>query len=281
MKNKVWFITGCSSGFGKALCKQLLARGEKVVATARNTDTLKDIELLATPNQLLVLPLDVTSTIQIKEGVEKANSHFGKIDVLINNAGFGQTGALEEVSEEVVRKSFDTNVFGLIEVTRAVLPHMRSQKSGHIINLSSVAGIAAIGGAGIYAATKFAVEGLSEALAAEVAPFNIKVSLIEPGSFRTEFASGSLKTPPEMKEYDESLAATRKFYKTIGGNQPGDPEKAVSAIIALVDHPHPPLRLVLGKVALQRVRTKIENFEKELNEWENITLSTEFDPALQ
>ena len=274
MKNKVWFITGCSSGFGKVLCKQLLARGETVVATARNLDAIKDLGQLT-------LQLDVTSTREIKAAVEKAVAHFGRIDVLVNNAGFGQIGALEEVSESEIRKSFDTNVFGLAEVTRAILPIMRSQKSGHILNLSSVAGIAAIPGAGVYAATKFAVEGLSESLAAEVASFNIKVILIEPGSFKTEFASSSLKTPSEMKEYDESLAATRKFYKTIGGNQPGDPEKAVKAMIDLVEHPHPPLRLVLGTIALQRARAKIEKFSQEMKDWEKITLSTEYESGPQ
>lgn len=277
MAKKVWFITGCTSGFGNILCKQLLARGETVVATARKPELLEDLKKLAkTANQLLTLRLDVTKNEDIRQAVSHTVEQFGRIDVLINNAGFGHVGALEEISENEIRSSFDTNVFGLIEMTRAVLPTMRNQKSGFILNLSSVAGIAAIPGAGIYAATKFAVEGLSEALASEIAPFNIKLTLIEPGSFRTEFASGSLKTAPEMTEYNEALANTRSFYKSIGGNQPGDPEKAAKIIIDLANHPSPPLRLVLGGIALKRARDKLEKFSKEMADWEKISIDVDF-----
>ncbi len=278
MQKRVWLITGCSSGFGKILSEQILARGDQLVATARNPNSIQYLrDKSKSTDQLLILKLDVNSKSDIQSTIEKAHSHFGRIDVLINNAGYGQIGALEEVSDEEIRKSFDTNVFGLIEVTRAILPIMRAQKSGYIMNMSSVAGIAALAGAGIYAATKFAVEGISEALAGEVAPFNIKVTLIEPGAFRTEFASGSLKTANEMKEYDQILASTRTLYKNIGGNQPGDPAKAASAMINLVDHPHPPLRLVMGALGLKRVRAKMESYEKELSAWESTTLAMDFE----
>ena len=278
MQKRVWLITGCSSGFGKILSEQILARGDQLIATARNPNSIEFLrDKTKSDDQLLILKLDVNSKSDIQSAIEKAHSHFGRIDVLINNAGYGQIGALEEVSDSEIRKSFDTNVFGLIEVTRAILPIMRAQKSGHIMNMSSVAGIAALAGAGIYAATKFAVEGISEALAGEVAPFNIKVTLIEPGAFRTEFASGSLKTAPEMKEYDQGLTSTRTLYKNIGGNQPGDPAKAASAMINLVDHPHPPLRLVMGALGLKRVRAKMESYEKELSAWESTTLAMDFE----
>ncbi len=278
MQKRVWLITGCSSGFGKILSEQILARGDQLIATARNPNSVEFLrDKTKSADQLLILKLDVNSKSDIQSTIEKAHSHFGRIDVLINNAGYGQIGALEEVSDEEIRKSFDTNVFGLIEVTRAILPIMRAQKSGYIMNMSSVAGIAALAGAGIYAATKFAVEGISEALAGEVAPFNIKVTLIEPGAFRTEFASGSLKTANEMKEYDQILASTRTLYKNIGGNQPGDPAKAASAMINLVDHPHPPLRLVMGALGLKRVRAKMESYEKELSAWESTTLAMDFE----
>ncbi len=277
MSKKVWFITGCTSGFGSILCKQLLERGESVVATARKPELLDELKKLSQkPDQLLTLKLDVTNNEDIKLAVNHAIEKFGRIDVLINNAGFGHVGALEEITENDIRRSFDTNVFGLIEVTRAVLPTMRNQQSGYILNLSSVAGIAAIPGAGIYAATKFAVEGLSEALAAEIAPFNIKLTLIEPGAFRTQFANGSLKTAVPMKEYDGILDNTRKLYQTIGGNQPGDPDKAAKIMIELVDHPTPPLRLVLGGIALKRARDKMERFSKEMMDWENTSTNVDF-----
>jgi NADP-dependent 3-hydroxy acid dehydrogenase YdfG len=277
MSKKVWFITGCTSGFGSILCKQLLERGESVVATARKPELLDELKKLSQkPDQLLTLKLDVTNNEDIKLAVNHAIEKFGRIDVLINNAGFGHVGALEEITENDIRRSFDTNVFGLIEVTRAVLPTMRNQQSGYILNLSSVAGIAAIPGAGIYAATKFAVEGLSEALAAEIAPFNIKLTLIEPGAFRTQFANGSLKTAIPMKEYDGILDNTRKLYQTIGGNQPGDPDKAAKIMIELVDHPTPPLRLVLGGIALKRARDKMERFSKEMMDWEKTSSNVDF-----
>ena len=276
MQNKkVWFITGCSTGFGRALVEQLLARGEKVVATSRKLNSLEYLNDKP-ESQLLKLELDVTETAQIENAVKDALKKFGRIDVLINNAGYGYVGALEEVSSEEIRKVFETNVFGLIEMTRAVLPQMRAQKSGHILNLSSVAGMVSAPGASIYGATKFAVEGISEALAGEVAFFGIKVTLIEPGAFRTEFANRSLVTAPYHPDYNEALKTTRNYYETIGGQQPGDPEAAAKAMIELVDHPNPPLRLPMGKIALGRIHKKLDQYLTEIETWQKVTLETDF-----
>ena len=242
MQNDVWFVTGCSSGFGKILCEELLRSGKKVVATARNIAQLESLKPLAkSKDQLLILPLDVTNASQIQAAKDAAIACFDRIDVLVNNAGYGVMGALEEVSEKEIRENFDTNVFGLMEVTRAFIPQFRKQKSGFIFNLSSVAGMVGLPGAGIYAATKFAVEGFSEALAGELAPFGVKLVILQPGAFRTDFANRSLKVAPYHPAYAEALATTRKYYETIGGNQPGDPVALVKLMLELREHPAPPL----------------------------------------
>ena len=277
---KTWLITGCSSGFGKLLAEQLLEQGERVVATAREVESISALTTKAkSSNQLLLLALDVNKTDQIQITVQRAIEKFGSIDVLVNNAGYGYVGALEETSSEEIRKVFDTNVFGLIEMTRAVLPQMRKQKSGRIINLSSVAGMVALPGASIYAATKFAVEAISEALAGEVAAFGIKITMLEPGGFRTDFANRSLHVAPYRDEYAESLKQTRIYYETIGGNQPGDPQKVVEAMMQLANHPNPPLRLVLGAIALQRIQKKLAQYTEEMKEWESVTLNADFKPS--
>lgn len=277
MKKRTWLITGSTSGFGNILCKQLLARGERVVATSRNPESLSQLNSLTkNPDQLLILKLDVTKKSEIQNAATEAVEKFGRIDILINNAGYGAIGALEEVSDEEIRKNFETNVFGLFEVTRAVLPTMRAQKSGHIINLSSVAGMVAKPGAGVYAATKFAIEGMSEALAGELSHHNIKITLIEPGGFRTNFAGSALKVAPPMKDYDAALEKTRELYRTIDGHQPGDPEKAVKVMIDLVDHPNPPFRLPMGAIALASIRSKLTQYEKDMNEWEKVIVDTDY-----
>jgi NAD(P)-dependent dehydrogenase (short-subunit alcohol dehydrogenase family) len=276
-RKKTWFITGCSSGFGRILSEFALDRGDRVIATGRTLASIEDLKTRAkTPDQLAVFELDVNRTGQIGGVVTSAIRAMGRIDVLVNNAGYGYVGALEETDPEEIRKVFDTNVFGLIEVTRAVLPQMRSQKSGHIINLSSVAGMSGTPGAGIYNATKFAVEGLSEALASELASFGIRVTIIEPGAFRTDFANRSLRIAPYMPEYAEALAVTRNYYETIGGRQPGDPREAARAILTVVDHPNPPLRLPMGKIALARIRSKISRYEQEMQDWESTILGTDY-----
>ena len=274
---ETWFITGCSSGFGKILCETLLKAGKKVVATARKPAQLEGLKNFAkSKDQLLILPLDVTKIDQIKSATAAAFSHFKKIDVLVNNAGYGAMGALEEISEGEIRRNFETNVFGLIEMTRAFIPHFREQKSGFIFNLSSVAGIVALPGASIYAATKFAVEGFSEALAGELASFGVKVVMLQPGGFRTDFANRSLSVAPYHPAYDQALAATRKYYETIDGNQPGDPEALVNVMLELAEHPHPPLRMVFGKIAYARVEKKLEQYEKERAEWKEKGLLTDY-----
>lgn len=277
MSQKTWFITGCSTGFGRILAEMLLEKGDRVIASARKLESLSELNQKSTgKNQLLTYALDVTDSSQIKQVVADAIQHFGRIDVLVNNAGYGYVGALEESDMKEVRAVYDTNVFGLMEVTRAVLPQMRAQRSGHIINLSSVAGIVGTPGASIYVSTKFAVEGLSEALWAELAPFKIKVTLIEPGAFRTDFANRSLRVAPYHPDYAEALAVTRNYYETIGGQQPGDPVRAVNAIIDIANHPNPPLRLPMGKIALGRIRTKIAQYQSEITAWEKVTLDTDF-----
>ncbi|MBU6153712.1 MAG: SDR family NAD(P)-dependent oxidoreductase [Bdellovibrionales bacterium] len=277
MKQKTWFITGCSTGFGRILSEQLLARGDRVIATARNPAGIEGLRAHAkTQDQLLSYKLDVTDFSEIRKVASDAIEKAGRIDVLVNNAGYGYVGALEEVSLPEIRAVYETNVFGLIEMTRAILPVFRAQKSGHIINLSSVAGMVGTPGASIYNSTKFAIEGLSEALAGELSSFGIKVTLIEPGAFRTDFANRSLRVAPYLPEYAEALSQTRKYYETIGGQQPGDPLQAVRAMIALVDHPNPPLRLPMGKIALQRIRNKIAQYESEISTWEKTILETDF-----
>jgi NADP-dependent 3-hydroxy acid dehydrogenase YdfG len=278
MQKQVWFITGCSTGFGRLLCELLLEQGQSVVATARNIDQLRTLtEKAKLPEQLLLLPLDVTQKTQIKTAVETAIHTFGRIDVLVNNAGYGCVGALEEVPDSEIRAVFETNVFGLFEVTRQVLPQMRKQNSGHIMNLSSVSGMVGTAGASIYAATKFAVEGHSEALAGEVASFNIKVTLIEPGAFRTDFANRSLHVAPYMDAYKSALAQTRNYYETIGGKQPGNPVEAAKLMIEVAQSANPPLRLPMGKIALQRIHLKLDQYLNEIRLWENKALATDFD----
>jgi short-subunit dehydrogenase len=274
---KTWFITGCSTGFGRILSELVLKSGDRLIATARNASSLETLKnFTQSPDQLLTLALDVNDSAQIKTVVSKAAEHMGRIDVLVNNAGYGYVGALEEVAMTEVRKVFDTNVFALMEVTQAIIPLMRTQKSGHIINLSSVAGMVGTPGAGIYNATKFAVEGLSEALSMELAHFGIKVTIIEPGAFRTDFANRSLHVAPYMPEYQEALAVSRKYYETIGGQQPGDPNEAAKAMIEITKLSNPPLRLVMGKIALGRIRAKLDQYLKEIATFEKVTLDTDY-----
>lgn len=274
-KSLVWFITGCSSGFGRALAEAAIARGHQVVATARDVGKVQDLEETH-PGQALALPLDVTRVDKVQDAVSQAVKTFGHIDVLANNAGFGMIGAVEEVSDAEVRRLFDTNVFGLLNVTRAVLPHMRSRRSGHILNMSSVGGLVSVVGSGIYCASKFAVEGLSEALAQELQPLGIRVTVVEPGPFRTKFAGDSLTKVPAMEDYAVTVGKRRQQVEAIDGNQPGDPVRAAQAIIQVVEDPNPPLHLVLGKSAVQSVRSKLDSVAQELNAWESISVATDY-----
>jgi len=273
---RVWFITGCSTGFGRLLAEEVLKSGGKVVATARNVEQVVDLERKF-PASAKALPLDVTDFAQIDRTVAAGIEHFGHIDVLVNNAGYGIAGAIEEVSEPESRTLFETNVFGLLRVTQAVLPHLRQRRSGHILNLSSVAGFVSTAGMGYYNATKFAVEGLSEALAAELAPLGIHVTLIEPGPFRTDFLGRSGKLAAlRIPDYDATAGKARIYYVDQVGKQKGDPLRAVEAMIKVVESPNPPLRLLLGLNALQRVRAKIDNWQKEIAAWESVTIGADF-----
>ncbi|MES2215154.1 MAG: oxidoreductase [Pseudomonadota bacterium] len=276
--SKVWFITGCSKGFGKVLVEELLQHTNAcVVATARDVKTIEHFAKQY-PARVCALSLDVTKTSDITSAVEVAIKQFHRIDILVNNAGYGLVGAIEECSIQDIRAVFDTNVFGLIEVTKAILPHMRAQSSGHIFNISSIAGLRAGAGYAPYSGTKFAVEGISEALALDVEGFGIKVTLIEPGPFRTDFAGDSIKIADPHPDYKNSKAfAVREYLSKMNNNQPGDPVKAVKIIIQVSEMRKPPLRLLLGSIALERMHAKLEYFTSEMREYEALTKSADYD----
>jgi NAD(P)-dependent dehydrogenase (short-subunit alcohol dehydrogenase family) len=276
MKHKVWLITGCSSGFGKELVRAVLENGDKVVATARNTSSLDWITEMAS-DHAITLELDVTKPQQVRETIAAAIKHFGRIDVLVNNAGYGLLGAIEEVTDEQARQQFEVNVFGALDMMRAILPDFRKQRSGHILNISSVGGFVAFPGVGIYNASKFALEALSESLYKETAPLGIKVTLIEPGPFRTDWAGRSSVVAADIDDYAETAGIRKKTIQGYSGTQDGDPYKAALAMIKVVESENPPLRLPLGVTALDSIRCKIHQVAKELNEWESVTINTSFD----
>jgi NAD(P)-dependent dehydrogenase (short-subunit alcohol dehydrogenase family) len=272
----VWFITGCSTGFGRELSKILLSRGYRVAVTARDAAKVRDI-VEPYPETALALSLDVEKGNQIETAAAAALKKFGRIDVLVNNAGYGYLAAIEEGDDADIRAVFEANVFGLAHMTRAVLPHMRAQGSGHIVNISSMGGVAGSQGVGYYNATKFAVEGLSEALAREVAPLGIKVLIVEPGPFRTDWAARSLKTPKHpIVAYAETAIARRKATQAYSGTQAGDPVRGAEAIIKTVESANPPLRLVLGAIALGAIRTKLDEMRKEIDAHEAAALAADF-----
>lgn len=277
--DRVWFITGASTGFGRILAEEVLKRGEKVVATARKVEQVKDLEEKY-PGKALAVILDVTKQEQVDAALAKTLERFGHVDVLVNNAGYGVAGAIEEVSEAEFGPMYETNVFGLLRVTRAFLPQLRKQRCGHILNLSSIGGLTAGPGWGLYQSTKFAVEGLSEALAQEVAPLGIKLTIVEPGPFRTDFLGRSgVEAAKQIAEYDTTAGNARRYMNEQDGKQPGDPLKAVEAMIQVVDVENPPLRLLLGAGALKRVREKIDRWQKELAAWEPVTIGADFPPG--
>ena len=277
--NKVWFITGSNSGFGRSLTEAVLAKGDRVVATTRHPEEIEDL-VKQYPDTVKAVSLDITKASEISSAIDTALATFGQVDVLVNNAGFGTLGAVEEIEAEKVRHQFEVNCFGTLNLTKALLPHLRQRRSGHVLNVSSVGGFTAFPGTGIYCATKFAIEGYSEALAKEIAPLGIKLTLVEPGAFRTEFAGDSLATPDnQIDDYEETAHKFVKMQEQRSGEQPGDPDKAAQAMIKVVESDNPPMRLVLGEDALKATRQKIETFQKELDEWEEVTLSTSFDDA--
>lgn len=274
--SKVWFITGCSTGFGRELAAAALERGDCVVATARNQDSLDDL-VAGYPKQSLALRLDVTKQADIDAAVAASHQRFGRIDVLVNNAGYGYLAAIEEGEDAAVRALFETNLFGLIAMTKAVLPGMRQRKSGHVVNISSIGGLVSFGATGYYHATKFAVEGLSESLAIETTPLGIKVTIVEPGPFRTDWAGRSIQqSATRIDDYEPTAGKRRSETAARSGNQPGDPRRAAAAIITAVDAKQPPLHLVLGQPALDLARKKIATLATELDHWEAVTLSADF-----
>lgn len=276
-QQKVWFITGCSTGFGRQIAKEAIDAGYRVVVTARKVEQITD---LTTGHEAsaLALPLDVTDSDQVRSAVDQAISKFGRIDVLVNNAGIGYFSSVEESKESETRAMFEINFWGLMHVTTAVLPYMRSQNSGHIINFSSIGGLTSFPTLGYYHATKYAVEGISESLVQEVAPFNIHVTLIEPSGFRTDWGGrSSVKTETAIPEYKESVVGQMLQGVQLGaGQEAGDPAKAAEAIITVVESSAPPLRLLLGQMAYQAAKHKFTTLLESIEEWKDITLNADF-----
>ncbi|POX45787.1 oxidoreductase [Streptomyces sp. Ru72] len=275
-----WFITGASRGFGLEIARQALERGDKVVATARRPQDVQDA-LSQYGGSLLAVALDVTDEVQVREAVEAAVGRFGTIDILVNNAGRGVLGAVEETTDAAFRSVYDTNVFGLANVTRAVLPVMRRQRSGRILNLSSIGGFESVAGFGVYCSTKFAVEGLSEAMRAELAPLGIQVTIVEPGYFRTDFldATSLLTEGRIISDYAETAGAVRQAVPGLNHAQPGDPVKGATAILALADAADPPLRAQLGSDSVGAMDRKIAQLREEADTWRDLGLSTDHDDA--
>jgi NAD(P)-dependent dehydrogenase (short-subunit alcohol dehydrogenase family) len=274
--NPVWLITGCSTGFGRELAKLVLARGWRAVVTARDPSKVTDIAEGHADNAL-VLPLDVTNREQIDAAVAKTIERFGQIDVLVNNAGYGYLAAIEEGEDAAVRDMFETNVFGLVDITKAVLPVMRKQRNGFIVNVSSIGGLSSFAATGYYHGTKYAVEGISESLAIEVKPLGIDVMLVEPGPFRTNWAGPSIKQSATLiDDYAPTAGERRKQTAARSGNQVGDPIRAAQAIIDAALSDTPPLRLLLGKMALELARKKLDLLRKDFDAWEKTTIGADY-----
>ena len=274
---KVWFITGASSGFGRELAEQVLAAGAAVVATARNPEQIADLQGKY-PETALAVKLDVTDQGSVDAAVSAALARVGRVDVLVNNAGYGLAGGIEEATEAEFMPVFETNVFGLMRVTRALLPQFRKQRSGNIVNLSSIGGLIGSPGWGYYNASKFAVNGFSEALAAEMTPLGVHVTIVEPGPFRTDFLGRSgVEAAHRIADYDETAGKTRQYFHDQAGKQAGDPVKAVKAIIAAVEADRPPKHLVLGKLAYDRMQARVEQWKKDLAAWQETSLGADFD----
>nr|WP_315427184.1 oxidoreductase [uncultured Albidiferax sp.] len=273
---RIWMVTGASRGIGARITEAALAQGDAVVATARDAAALQ--QRFGHSDALLALPLDVTEEAQAVRAVAAALDRFGRIDVLVNNAGYGLLGAVEEASADEVRRLYDTNVFGLLNVTRAVLPAMRARRQGHVINISSLGGYRSSAGFGLYCSTKFAVEGLTEALHAELAPLSIHATVVEPGYFRTDFldAASLAVSPRILDDYAASAGQVRVAAKRINHQQPGDPLRLAQALLALVASPNPPLRMPLGTDTLQTIADKHAFVERETAQWRGLAASTDF-----
>ena len=276
-ESKVWFITGSSTGFGRLMVEELLERGETVVASSRRPETLESLQE-EYRDRVFLPELDVTDGNQSITVVEEILARFGRIDVLVNNAGFGVYGSLEEVSMTDIERQFETNVFGVLKVLKASLPSMREQRSGTILNISSIAGWMSFPGSGVYGMSKFALEGLSESLEVELRPLGIRTILVEPGSFHTNFYGHNYRRiANEIEDYAETAGKTLEFFDNFSGKQPGDPVKAVKAMIDIANHPNPPLRLLLGSDAYDRAMINLKSVEENFVEWEATSRSTDKD----
>ncbi|WP_221944760.1 oxidoreductase [Rhizobium laguerreae] len=272
----IWFITGASSGLGRALAEAVLARGWRAAMTARRPETLADLTA-EHGDRALALALDVTDSNAVAGAVHDAETHFGAIDVLVNNAGYGYLSSIEEGDDAEIRAQFETNVFGLIDVTKRVLPGMRRRRQGHIFNVSSLGGLVAFAATGYYHATKFAVEALSESLFHEVKPLGIDVTILEPGAFRTDWAGRSMvESSTIIEDYAETSGKRRQATRSISGNQPGDPTRAATAIISAFEADAPPLRLLLGAPALKIARERLDALRTNFDAWAETTLSADF-----
>jgi NAD(P)-dependent dehydrogenase (short-subunit alcohol dehydrogenase family) len=272
----VWFISGCSTGFGRELARLVLEQGQRAVITARGRDRIADLAAIA-PDRALALDLDVTDQSQITAAVEAAETHFGRVDILVNNAGYGYQTSVEEGEEPRIRAQFDTNVFGLFALTRAVLPILRRQKSGHIINITSVGGLIGFHASGYYSATKHAIEGWSDALKAEVEPLGLQVTCVEPGPFRTDWAGRSLEqTKSRIADYAETAGARMETTSGYSGSQPGDPVRAAQIMIDIALKPNAPRHLVLGKFGYDAVTAKMKERLAEIESQRDVALAADF-----
>ncbi len=274
--SKVWLITGCSTGFGRELAREALEAGNKVVVTARKPKDINDI-IQAYTNTSVAVQLDVTKPEEIKSSVQQAMEKFRRIDVLVNNAGIGYFGAIEESEEEEVRRMFEINFFGLANMTKEVLPIMRKQRSGHIVNIASIGGLVSFPAVGFYNATKYAVDGLSESLAKETAPLGIKVTVVAPSGFRTDWAGRSANNSKIIiEDYATTAGQNKNNIRGYSGNQPGDPVRAAKAIIKAVESEDPPRRLLLGVAALKGARNKLNELQRDFDAWEETTVGADF-----
>jgi NAD(P)-dependent dehydrogenase (short-subunit alcohol dehydrogenase family) len=273
---RTWLITGSSRGLGLALARAVLASGDRVVATARDPETLADLATLGT-DRVIVMPLDVTDEAAAARVVAKAVSHFGSLDIVVNNAGYGNVAPIEDTNMDEFRAQIETNLFGTIIVTKAAVRLFREQRGGHFLQISSIGGRVGATGRGPYSAAKFGVEGFSEVLAVEMAPFGVRVTIVEPGGFRTDFAGSSTRISGDNPAYAETVGKTATMQRNYNGKQPGDPERAARAIIAVASVDNPPLRLVLGRDAYARAERTDETRLAELRAWRDLSASTDFD----
>jgi len=277
MSKKIWLVTGCSTGFGKEFVRQLANQGDTVIGTVRKEAQVAELESIH-PTLVTGVVLDVQNQVSIDAAKTLIQKKFGRVDVLVNNAGYGSMGSIEEISDEEMFRQFDVNVFGAIRMIKLVLPFMRKQRSGHILNITSIAGLNGFPGVGIYNGSKFALEGIGEALAGEVSHLGIKVTNVEPGPFKTEWAGPSATFGERsIPDYADSAYKNMDDIANRHGHQPGDPTKAVKAMIDLTDLPHPPVHLPLGHVAYKRVNIRLTEFKEELDAFEYLGKPTDFD----